>query len=323
MALKALLTRAQSLLSRITRGLPRTVLIGLLVLTVIRLLLAAIYEISPDEAYYTMWSERWDSSYYSKGPGIATALKLTTSIFGTNTFGVRVLAPLLALGSSLIVFRLSRALFDERVGTWAVVLLNLTPLFNAGALIMNIDPLSVFFWLAAMLSLWFALHKAEHLNRYWALTGLFIGLGFLAKYTNALQLLSIILLFALQQRWRANFRRPGLYILLGVFSLCTIPVLIWNHQHGWITVTHLQERGRLDESTGVSAAEFFEFVGAHVGVYSPLIFVGLVAALVTSTRQFFADRFQGYLVAFSLPIIALYFTLSWREAGEVNWTAPG
>ena len=186
-----------------------------------------------------MWSERWDFSYYSKGPGIASALKLTTSIFGQNTFGVRFLAPILALGSSLIVFRLSRALFDERVGTWAVVLLNLTPLFNAGAMIMNIDPLSVFFWLAAMLSLWFALHKAEHLNRYWPLTGLFIGLGFLAKYTNALQLVSILLPFALHQRWRANFRRPGLYILLGVFALCTVPVLVWNHQHGWITVIHL------------------------------------------------------------------------------------
>jgi hypothetical protein len=42
-----------------------------------------------------------------------------------------------------------------------------------------------------------------------------------------------------------------------------------------------------------------------------------------SIRRFFKDEQQAFLVAFSLPIILLYFGLSFNEAGELNWTAPG
>jgi len=305
------------------KDLPRTVLIGLIALTVLRLVLAAVNEISPDEAYYTMWSERMAPSYYSKGPGIATTLKISTSIFGKTPLGVRFFSPVLALCTSLLIFRLARSLFDERVGAWAVLLLNITPLFNAGSLIMNIDPLSVFFWVAAMLTFWLALRRAAPFSLYWPATGLLIGLGFLCKYTNAFELLSIVLLLTLRRRWRRQFRSPGIYLLFATFAVCTIPVLIWNSQNGWITFTHLHERGRLDESTGIHVTEFLEYIAMHLGVYSPLIFAGLVWALTLSVRQFFRHDSQAFVIAFSLPVIVTYFLLSWRDAGEVNWTAPG
>ena len=47
----------------------RAVWIFLLVLTVIRLALLGATQLSPDEAYYWMWSQRPALSYFSKGPG--------------------------------------------------------------------------------------------------------------------------------------------------------------------------------------------------------------------------------------------------------------
>jgi len=298
-------------------------LIGLLILTVLRWVMAGTNELSEDEAYYHMWSERLAPSYYSKGPGIASTMKLSTAVFGHGEFGIRFFSPLLALGSSLMLFRLARGIFNRQVAAWAVLLLNITPIFNAGAMLMTIDPISIFFWIATMLMVWHALHRASKWTIYWPLAGLMVGLGFLAKYTNALLLLSIALLLVVHRRWRGQLRKPGPYLALGVFVLCTIPVLIWNQQHDWITVTHLKERGDLDETTGVKPLEALAFFLGHLSVYSPLIFAGMLWALALSVRRFFIDAGEAFLVAFSLPIIALYFALSLRSGGELNWTSPG
>ena len=102
----------------------KPLLLGLIILTVLRLVMAGHNELSEDEAYYHMWSERLAPSYYSKGPGIATTMKISTSVFGHNEFGIRFFSPLLALGSSLMLFRLARGIFGRQVAAWAVFLLS-------------------------------------------------------------------------------------------------------------------------------------------------------------------------------------------------------
>src|SRR5438067_5502165 len=249
------------------------VFLGLL--TLVRFALAVSYELSPDEAYYYLWSQHPALSYYSKGPGVAMTILASTSLFGANEFGVRFFSPLLALGTSLVTFFFARKLYGETIAIWAVLLLNCIPIFNVGAVVMTIDPLSIFFWAAAIWTFWLALEKSPKFSFWWPLTGLLIGLGFLSKYTNAMQLLSIVLLLAMTRKYRAEFARPGFYSLLAVFALSLIPVILWNNQHDWITMSHLRSRGGLDSRFALHPSELLEFLGAHFGVYSPLIFIGL------------------------------------------------
>jgi 4-amino-4-deoxy-L-arabinose transferase-like glycosyltransferase len=42
-----------------------------------------------------------------------------------------------------------------------VLILNAIPLFNIGNLLMTIDPLSIFFWMAAMYAFWLALERVQ------------------------------------------------------------------------------------------------------------------------------------------------------------------
>lgn len=300
----------------------RWVLLFLGAITALRLVLIGQFELFPDEAYYFMWSERMDWSFFSKGPGVAAAMWLSTHLLGVSEFGIRAWSPLLGLGTSLMLWLLARRLYGESVAFWTVLMINLLPIFAVGSVIMTIDPLSIFFWAAALYTTWRALEESPGFSRWWPATGALVGLGFLAKYTNAMQLVSIVLLLALTPKYRRELRQPGFYAMLALFGVCTIPVLAWNAQNGWVTVDHLSARGGLDQPWHLDLREVLKFVGMHFGVYSPLVFGGMLAAVWWSwplTRHSLKTRF---LLAFTVPLFAMYLWLSLKQAGEANWTAP-
>src|SRR5438093_3478450 len=196
----------------------RAVCIFIIALTAVRLSILSTTDLEFDEAHYWMWSERLAPAYFSKGPAIAFVIRASTAVFGSNEFGVRFFSPLLAAGTSLLSFYFARRLFSATAGLWAVIALNVTPIFNIGAFVMTIDALSVFFWLAAMFTFWLALEKSPHFSLHWPLTGSLIGFGFLSKYTNAFQLVSILAVLALAPRLRRGFARPGVYFLRSMFA---------------------------------------------------------------------------------------------------------
>src|SRR5213595_3151073 len=297
----------------------RAVWFFIVALTAIRLSMLATTDLEFDEAHYWMWSERLAPAYFSKGPGIAFAIRASTAVFGANEFGVRFFSPVLAAGTSLLLFYFARRLFGATAGLWAVIALNVLPIFNIGAFLMTIDSLSVFFWLAAMFTFWLALEKSPRFSSHWPLTGLLIGLGFLSKYKNAFELVSVLLVLALAPRLRQEFARPGLYLLLGVFALCTVPPIVWNQQHAWITLTHLRSRGGLEEGFGFHPTEILSFVGEHFLAYSPFLFLALAWGVIGSWRRVNQQFKVLFLMWFGLPVSVFYFLLSINKSAAPNW----
>src|SRR6266850_998128 len=177
LAVSKLASRRLTLLSMSTT---RAVCFFIIALTAIRLSMLATTDLEFDEAHYWMWSERLAPAYFSKGPGIAFAIRASTAVFGATEFGVRFFSPVLAAATSLLLFYFARRLLGATAGVWAVIGLNATPIFNIGAVLMTIDALSVFFWMAAMFTFWLAVENPERFRGswYWPVTGLLIGLGF-------------------------------------------------------------------------------------------------------------------------------------------------
>ncbi len=104
-------------------------------------------ELSPDEAHYWEWSRRLDWSYYSKGPFVAYLIALSTALGGATELFVRLPAVILSAGTTVFVFGLIKALFSNaRLALATAVVLQIIPLFAAGALLMTIDPPLIFFW---------------------------------------------------------------------------------------------------------------------------------------------------------------------------------
>jgi hypothetical protein len=120
---------------------------------------------------------------------------------------------------------------------------------------------------------------------------------------------------------RQEFRRPRLYLLLAAFAMCTIPPIVWNAQHLWVTLTHLQSRGNLDQGFGIHPLEVLAFIGEHFLAYSPLLFLGLAWGVLGSCRRVGQQFKVLFLFWFGLPVFAFYFLLSFNKVAAPNWDA--
>jgi 4-amino-4-deoxy-L-arabinose transferase-like glycosyltransferase len=299
----------------------RTAWLVLAAALVLRVLVASQIELVGDEAYYWRWSNHLDWSYYSKGPGVAIAIFLGTGLLGDSELGVRLATLLVGFGTGWGIFTLGRRLFTARVGFWSMVAGAVAPLFLAGGLLMTIDPLSVFFWILASLFFWRA--RSNDRIADWLLTGLWIGIGFLCKYTN-MALLACFTLFLLWNRAdRRHFRRPGFYLMIAVALLGFTPVLIWNAQHDWITFRHLMERGQFDEPFRVRPLAFLEFLSLQIALFYPPFAVGLIVAFVRMRKTLFEEfgPQTRFLLSLILPLFLFYATLALNDPGEGNWTS--
>jgi hypothetical protein len=299
----------------------RAVWIFIGALTLVRLSMLGSTDLEFDEAHYWMWSERLAPGYFSKGPGIAFAIRASTAIFGPTEFGVRFWSPILAAATSLFLFYFGKRLFNENVGLWSVIAFNVTPIFTVGAFVMTTDGLSIFFWIAAMFTFWLAIEKSPRFSLWWPGAGLLIGLGFLSRFTNAFEIVCVLLVLAIAPRLRQEFKRPGLYWLLGLFVVCTIPPIVWNAQHAWITMTHLETRGSLTEDVGFRPLEPLKFFGEHFIFYSPLLFGALVWAVIGNLRRVNQQFKVLFLFWFGLPVFVFYLLLSLNHVATPNWDA--
>ena len=126
-------------------------------------------------------------------------------------------------------------------------------------------------------------------------------------------------MLALVPRLRREFKRPGVYLLIGMFLLCTIPPIIWNAEHAWITVAHLRSRGSLDRGFGFHPTEVLSFLGQHFIVYSPLLFLALAWGVIASSRRINQQFKVLFLMWFGLPVFGFYLLLSINKSAAPNW----
>ena len=296
------------------------VLIAALLLFRLVYIASGTIELSEDEAYQWLWSKHLDLSYYSKPPLIAYAQFLSTSLWGDTEFGVRFLSPVMAAGLALLLLRFLTREADARVGFGLVLISATTPLLAVGATLMTIDALSVLFWAAAMLAGWRAVQHDS--TRLWIWTGVWMGLGVLSKYIGLFQWVCWAVFFLLWAPARAQLRRPGPYLAMGLTLLSTLPVVIWNARHHWITLTHLEERGGLDTAWKPTLRYLLEFVGAEAGLLNPVFFVLAVWAAIRFWRRYRDRALMVYCFSMGAPLFLFYLVFSLRSPVLPNWIAP-
>ena len=92
-------------------------LVALVALTGLRLVLAAILPLSPDEAYYWVWSRNLQPGYLDHPPMVAIFIWLGTALLGDSALGVRLLGPVSLFIGSLMLARTAEGLrLRQRLG---------------------------------------------------------------------------------------------------------------------------------------------------------------------------------------------------------------
>lgn len=278
-------------------------------------------ELSGDEAYQWIWSKHPALSYYSKPPGIALIQFLGTHIFGDTQFGVRFFSPLFAAILSSIVFRFFAREADPRAAFWLLLVVTAVPLFGAGAILMTIDPPLVLCWMWALVAGWRAA-QPDGKTRDWLVVGLAMGLGFLCKYTAAYQIICFAIFFALKPESRSHLRKPGPWFALLIFLACTTPVVIWNSQHNWITISHVAGNAGLHGQWQPTLRYLQDFLLAEFALLNPFFFIGAICALFGFWKLRRENSLWLYFFCMSAPVLLGHLLWSFHSRIQPNWIAP-
>jgi membrane-associated phospholipid phosphatase len=285
---------------------------------------SGLVELSEDEAYQWVWSKHLALSYYSKPPMIAYTQWLGTHLWGDNDFGVRFFSPVIGAVLGFLLLRFFARAVNARAGFFLVLIVSATPLLALGSILMTVDPLSVLFWTAAMISGWQAIQPGAKTSA-WLWTGLWLGLGFLSKYTEMLQLVCWVVFFILWKPARTHLRKPGPYLALLLNLLFTIPVLIWNQQHHWITVTHVASNAGANKPWTPSLShlvDFGSFLGVETLLLNPIFFLATVWACIAFWRRGRHDPRLVFLFSMGAPLFLIYMLYTFHSKVLPNWIAP-
>jgi dolichol-phosphate mannosyltransferase len=202
----------------------------------------------------------------------------------------------------------------------AVLLLAVLPFYFATGMVATADAPLVAAWAATL----YYMERALLADRKWAWLGMGIafGLGILSKYTLGLLGPAALLFVILDPASRRWLRRPHAYLAAALALLLFSPVIIWNMEHNWASITFQSSRVRGVGDNQFAVHELF----LHLMVL--LTPVGLIAAMLAlwSKNNYrpgaCASRRRLFVLVFAGVPLAVFFVLSIFDSQRFHWTGP-
>src|SRR5215471_2007089 len=298
-----------------------------------RLAFASALGLGIDESYMVAAGRKLQLSYFDHPP-IALWLAWAATHLSGSESALVVRLPFIALFAltTVLLYRVTAALFDAEAGWWAAVLLNIAPVFglSSGSWVLPDGPLLAAL-LAAVLCLIHAL-RSEHRPAWawWLGAGLCAGLALDAKYSAALTILGAAAFLLTEPGSRRWLARPHPYVA-GLMALTIfLPVLIWNDEHEWVSL--LFQGGRASGSfrpLGPIVTLAGEAAFLLPWVWIPLVGCGFIALrrgppslTVPGTRGREGWGHWLLLCLAARPLILFTIAALWGNV-LFHWASPG
>ena len=296
------------------------------------LLLRVVFWLStfpnPDEAYYWLWGQHPDFSYYDHPPFQAWVEGLFTVVFGKSFFTLRLPNLISNAVFFYVYYRISTYLYgkDGINSFWlSVVLILASPLyFLFLALAWHDHWLITFSLIAAyqfvrFLDSYTVDGLGETKRLYGA--GVAIAFAFLCKYNAIFVAAGLVATVIFHQQWRPLLRDRRLY-LAGAIALCGfIPIVLWNVNNDFQSFQYYVNRSVDDQGFRLKIGETLGFIGLSILTISPVNAWAMVQVIKRPRSNFSMQHPSSYhtvaiwifaistlaLMAVSLVSTALYY----------------
>ncbi len=271
-----------------------------------------------DEAQYWLWSQTLDLGYYSKPPLLAWFLGGYSSLFGDSFISLKTFPIVVYFFISYAIYKLCLNLsFDKKNAKLCALSFLIIPAASLSSFLISTDLLLLLFWTISMVLLLKVIKTNTTLNFF--LLGLFLGLGFLAKYAAIYFLLSLLLLLVLDKRSLKCFKNNplGVLVFLLSFIVVLLPNILWNFNNEWVTLSHTSDNANL-RNLNLNLYEPIKFLGSQILMLGPFLFIFFIFFL----KKFRLDYENRFLLIFSLPIILIVLIESFLVRANANWAAP-
>jgi hypothetical protein len=295
--------------------------LGLLV----RLLVAILLPITFDEAYYYIYSQHLNWSYFDHPLLVALTTGFGTWLTGgVNPFTVRISTLLIYTGSLIFFYQAAGRLFDRQVALIALGIASLVPIFNIAFGILTMpDTALLFFWMA---TIWLAtvefFDRATYQPTYRvALIGLLLGLACLGKYHGFLLGACLVGFCLTSVSHRRVFSSPWLVLAAVLFVATISPLLYWNSSHEWASFRF--QSSRAVPNASYNWETFLVTFLVHMVYLFPAFGLPLVwsigQAIIAQVRQRTADQRQRLILWLSVPIILAFMIIAGYQQVLPSW----
>ncbi|MDI2090733.1 ArnT family glycosyltransferase [Commensalibacter oyaizuii] len=298
---------------------------GLMAITIVRVAIAANIPLSPDEAYYWIWSQRLDYSFYDHPPMVALWIKAGCFLWGNTALGIRFFGAVAALLGSIFIyfatFDFSGSLLNQQSkknAIYAVLALNATLAVGVGSVTMTPDTPLLFF---ICMFLWACGRLLRtQIPQWWWMIGVSVGLGLLSKYTMLLPVMGLGIWCFLTPQGRSYLKSKELWGGAVVSCLVFSPVIFWNAHHQWISF--LKQGGRAGDWRPVRAVQFLsELLGGQIGLSTPVLFICFCLGFAYLTRNVLKTRDQKSLLLWLMVFIpiCIFVQHAIGDRVQANW----
>ncbi len=305
--------------------MPKRLLYLIVVSTAIRVLLAAVLELSNDEVYYYLYALDLQPNYFDHPPGVGILIRLSTwNLWITHEFFVRLGAIVCAIFGTIFSYQLGKLLKNDRTGYYAAILYN-TSIYTsliAGTFIIPDSP-QVVLWIGALWIMYRIIVNADlrlktHISE-WLLFGFVTGLCILCKVHGVFIWFGFgLYILFFQYRLLRSF---GLYLSILVTIAVISPILWWNIQNDFITYRF--HSGRVSE-TALHLDYFFQTLGGELLYSNPVNSVLILIALWKLISYKYLDTTSvRFIVLNGLPIILVVTGMALFNPMLPHWSGPG
>ncbi len=336
---------------------------------IIHLHLASTLNLGNDEAHYYVWSLKPSFGYLDDAPFVSYIIYFFTKLFGKSELSVRLGAIIFSFLDGFLIYYLSYLLFRNKRASFFAFLFFLSALiFSTVLSVMMMPDASLLFFYLCFLVIFYktlgyrnkkgkaedGLEKQRRFNDsllLWILTGVFLGLAFLSKYTAALIPPSVFLYLLVSKKNRAVLKTFYPYLALAIALLVFSPVIYWNFTHNFISFKFQLSHGFSHPTPGISL-----FIDGWLGqflVITPFIYLFLIGTFGYSIKfvlfkkrhdlnikgsdfksdpfidnlkaESYADIAEGFLysICLSLPILVFFIVNGYSHRILVHWPDIG